>query len=65
MSNFSTKESYKEGVIITFINASKILHNAKIKSLYISENKQSAEVVLESETKFLLERRKLQRSGYK
>ncbi|MNI57841.1 hypothetical protein D3C73_1129270 [compost metagenome] len=51
-----TKESYKEGVIITFINASKILHNAKIKSLYISENKQSAEVVLESETKFLLER---------
>ncbi|KQQ66522.1 hypothetical protein [Acinetobacter sp. Leaf130] len=50
------KESYKEGVIITFINASKILHNAKIKSLYISENKQSAEVVLESETKFLLER---------
>ncbi|SEO75114.1 hypothetical protein [Acinetobacter sp. yr461] len=51
-----TKESYKEGVIITFINASKILHNAKIKSLYISETKQSAEVVLESETKFLLER---------
>jgi hypothetical protein len=45
-----TKES------ITFINASKILHNAKIKALYISENKQSAEVVLESETKFLLER---------
>lgn len=52
----SYKESYKEGVIITFINASKILHNAKLKSLYISENKQSAEVVLESETKFLLER---------
>ncbi|WP_447506243.1 nuclear transport factor 2 family protein [Acinetobacter pittii] len=51
-----TKEGYKEGVIITFMNASKILHNAKIKSLYISENKQSAEVVLESETKFLLER---------
>lgn len=51
-----TKEGYKEGVIITFMNASKILHNAKIKSLYISENKQSAEVVLETETKFLLER---------
>ncbi|WP_447511855.1 nuclear transport factor 2 family protein [Acinetobacter geminorum] len=42
-----TKEGYKEGVIITFMNASKILHNAKINSLYISENKQSAEVVLE------------------
>ncbi|USP40997.1 nuclear transport factor 2 family protein [Acinetobacter sp. XS-4] len=51
-----TKDSYKEGIMITFINASKILHNVKIRSLYISENKQSAEVVLESETKFLLER---------
>ena len=51
-----TKDSYKEAVMITFINASKILHNVKIRSLYISENKQSAEVVLESETKFLLER---------
>lgn len=51
-----TKDDFRQGAFVSFLNASKILHNSKIESLSISENKQSAEVILENETKFLIER---------
>lgn len=49
------KSDFKIGAMTYFMNASKLLHNSKIKSLSISKDRKSAEVILDNETKSLIE----------
>jgi hypothetical protein len=49
------KNDFKIGAVSSFMNASKLLHNSTIKSLLVSKDRKSAEIVLSNETKALIE----------